>query len=218
MDESTAKAIAGQLRKPEGDEGIKVGKWMNQGNAGIYNDAIAVLNPAHGDRILEIGMGNGFFTEQIVAADTSIKYTGLDFSPTMVEEAKKINTSWIEKSQVDFVLSDVAHTPFEDQAFNKVFAINSIYFWEDRQAVLKELHRVLQPDGRLIIAIRPRRQMQHYPFAKYGFNLFSQQDLKELFINAGFYRIEFFENIEPPFESDGKIFTMENVVMSGLKK
>src|SRR5688572_21091151 len=171
MDESTAKAIAGQLRKPEGDEGIKVGKWMNQGNAGIYNDAIAVLNPANGDRILEIGIGNGFFTEQIVAADTSIKYTGLDFSPTMVEEAKKINASWIEKGQVDFVLSDVAHTAFEDQAFNKVFAINSIYFWEDRQAVLKELHRVLQPNGRLIIAIRPRRQMQRFPFTKYGFNM-----------------------------------------------
>ena len=218
MDESTAKAIAGQLRKPEGDEGIKVGKWMNQGNAGIYKDTITVLDPAPGDRILEIGMGNGFFTEQIVAADASIKYTGLDFSATMVDEARKINESWIQKGQADFVLSDVAHTPFEDQAFNKIFAINSIYFWEDRPAVLKELHRVLQPNGKLMIAIRPRRQMQHYPFAKYGFNLFSKQDLKELFNEGGFYRVEAFENIEPPFELNGETFTMENVVVLGVRK
>jgi ubiquinone/menaquinone biosynthesis C-methylase UbiE len=45
--------------------------------------------------------------------------------------------------------------PFEDNKFNKVFAVNSMQFWSNPMAGLQEVRRVLKPGGRVVITIQP---------------------------------------------------------------
>jgi ubiquinone/menaquinone biosynthesis C-methylase UbiE len=46
--------------------------------------------------------------------------------------------------------------PFPDACFTKAFSINSVQFWDDRRAALREIRRVLRPGGLIAIALEPR--------------------------------------------------------------
>jgi ubiquinone/menaquinone biosynthesis C-methylase UbiE len=213
MEEEKLIKIASQLRKPEGDDGIKTGESMNQGNKFMNLETIRIVRPSPGDTILEIGMGNGLFVKEILDRDESIKYTGFDYSAVMVNEAKRINERYIQEGRADFVLGDVVSLPFANRSFNKIFTINTIYFWKDNTVVLKELKRVLKTGGTLIISIRPKRQMENYPFTRYGFTMFTGAELKEVLIANGFGVKEIYENQEPDYEFNGSLLKMENIIV-----
>lgn len=217
MDETSARSIAGQLRKPEGNDGIRTALMMNEGNAQMNRDTIRHLAPSENDRILELGMGNGRFVSEIISLHRSIHYTGVDFSGTMIEEATRLNADAMQNGQVNFILAAAANLPFADAAFNKIFTVNTIYFWDNEMQVLQELYRVLVPGGQLIITLRPGYQMEKYPFTKYGFKLFSKEDIEKLMKAAGFLSIESFNHEEPDFKVDGKKFSMHNMVIKGIK-
>ncbi|MES2554511.1 MAG: class I SAM-dependent methyltransferase [Bacteroidota bacterium] len=218
MDEQQSREMAAQLRQPKGDDGIKTGEWMSEGNKTIIQDTLKVLDAKAGDRILEIGMGNGHFVSEIVSKDQSISYSGCDFSEVMVNESRKNNQQWIDNQQAEFMLTDGTSLPFDDQTFTKIFTVNTLYFWEDRQAVLAEFKRVLKPDGVLIIGIRPKRLMENIPFTRFGFNLFSKEDATDLLTENGFEVLSAVENTEPAFELNGKQIVMENVVIKATIK
>jgi ubiquinone/menaquinone biosynthesis C-methylase UbiE len=213
MEEQKYVRMAAQLRKPEGEDGIKAGESMNQGNKFQNLQTIDALNPSPNDRILEIGMGNGLFVKEVLKRHPSIRYTGFDHSSIMVNEAKKINSELIAQRSAEFVLGDVSRLPFPEKSFNKIFTINTIYFWKDIAGTFKQLRRVLTPGGTLIISIRPKRQMENYPFTRYGFTMYSTAELKELLIENRFGVKQVFENREPEYEFNGNLLTMENVII-----
>ncbi len=213
MEEEKYITIASQLRKPEGEEGIKTGESMNQGNKFMNLQAIEVVNPLANDRILEVGMGNGWFVSEIMEKHPSIKYTGFDYSPLMVSEANRLNAKWVTEKRAEFVLGDVSSLPFANGSFNKIFTVNTIYFWKNNSVVLKELRRVLTPTGTLIISIRPKEQMQRYPFTKYGFTMYTTAELKQLLIENGFGVRKVHENREPDYEFNGSRISMENIIL-----
>lgn len=217
MDEQALKQIASQLRKPQGEEGIKTGEWMNKGNLRINHDTLKVLQASGEEHILEIGMGNGFFVKNILEDHPQLKYTGCDFSDVMIGQANKINAEWVIKGQATFINADISALPFQNETFDTLFTINTIYFWENEVAILNELKRVLKPNGKLIITLRPKRQMINYPFTKYGFNMFSKEDLIGLLATNGFVVSEVFENQEPDFELNGEMKKMENVIVIANK-
>lgn len=218
MNEQTYQNLAAQLRHPSGEAGLQIGEWMNRGNVHINLDTVEILNAAAGDTILEIGMGNGFFVKNILQKHGSIKYTGADFSEVMVAEAKRINTEWINNGQANFVLADATALPFADAGFNKIFTINTIYFWEDTVTILAELKRVLQPKGKLIITLRPKRQMTNYPFTKYGFTMYSKEEVEQLLIKNGYSILQSVEIQEPNFELNGEMVKMESLVVTAIKE
>jgi ubiquinone/menaquinone biosynthesis C-methylase UbiE len=213
MDEIKLKTMAAQLRKPEGEEGIKTGESMNKGNRFINLDTIRIVDPSPRDIILEVGMGNGMFVKNILEEHESINYTGFDYSELMVREATRLNAAWVEKGNAKFVLGNVSQLPFAAGSFNKIFTINTIYFWEDNAKVLKELRRVLKPNGKLIIAIRPRHQMENYPFTKYGFTMYSRPELEEVLIQNRFSILKVHEIREPDFEFNGTVMSMESIIV-----
>ncbi len=213
MDETLAQQMAAQLRRPSGEAGVQTGEWMNRGNVHMNLDTLEILNAAANDTILEIGMGNGFFVKDILQKDPSIKYTGCDFSEVMVAEAEQLNAEWIRNGQAKFICADVTNMPFDDGSFNKIFTINTIYFWEDATAILAELKRVLKKNGTLIISLRPKHLMQNYPFTKYGFTLFAKADVGQLLEANGFTIVKAIEKPEPDFDLNGEIIKMESLVI-----
>ncbi len=216
-DEQQLQLRAAQLRKPQGEYGIATGEWMSKGNQHIIRDTLSILNAEADDSILEIGMGNGFFVNEILSKHPSITYTGCDYSELMIEESEKINAEWITKGQAKFTLSNVTSLPFFNNLFNKIFTINTIYFWDNEIKVLNELKRVLQPNGKLIIGFRPKHMTEKYAFTKYGFNLFSKKDVVKLLSDNGFTVTDAIENKEPDFELQGETMKMKNVIIVATK-
>lgn len=205
MDEETLKAIAGQLRQPTGEYAIQVGEKMNEGNLHINLNTFEALHLTTGDNILEIGMGNGYFVKNILSADNSIKYTGCDFSEIMVDEARKRNEKYVANGQAEFHNADANELPFDSVSFDKVFSINTIYFWDNPQIVLAEIWRVLKPKGQVTISVRPKSIMEHYPFVKYGFKTFAKDDLTELIAKNNFRVVDIIEKDEPEVEINGEL-------------
>ena len=197
MDDQELKEIARQLRKPEGDFGIEIGIAMNKSNLLMNRFVIETMDLAENDNILEIGMGNGCFVKDIVAAGNKIQYTGADFSQLMVNECMKLNSNLIEKMRASFVLADASNLPFKDNSFNKIFTVNTIYFWDDPKAILKELRRVLTPDGYLYIVYRSKASMSKFPFTQYGFQLRNTDEVNEMIVKNDFKIIENLQKEEP---------------------
>ena len=66
MDIQTQQFLAAQLRKPKDEQGIEIAKQMNKGNAIINRLTIDKLKVADNYKILELGMGNGFFLGELL--------------------------------------------------------------------------------------------------------------------------------------------------------
>ena len=217
MDEQSYQQLAAQLRQPSGEQGIATGEWMNRGNVHINMDTLEILNAAAGDNILEIGMGNGFFVKEILQKNNHIKYTGGDFSEVMIAESERINAEWVDNGQATFVFADVVALPFENASFNKIFTINTIYFWEDAMKVLAEIKRVLLPKGTFILTLRQKRLMANYPFTKYGFTMFTKEAAVQLLSQNGFTILQAIEKKEPDFEHNGEMVKMESLIIETAK-
>lgn len=218
MNEEELKGLAAQLRKPSGEWALRVGEFMNTGNADMNRHAIETLNPSEGDRILEIGMGNGYFVSEILSKHTNITYTGCDYSQEMVDAAASNNVEYADEGRAAFVCSNAMDMPFEDGAFNKIFTVNTLYFWDEREKVLNEISRVLQPGSELIIAIRPDRVMKLYPMTQWGFRMYSAEDLTT-FLTMNGYQIKTITEVEePPVEIDGGHVPAARIVVSATKK
>lgn len=213
MHEEFLKEIAGQLRQPHGEHAIEVGERMNKGNELMNLSAINMLHPQANDVILEIGMGNGFFVKDILGLAPAIHYIGCDFSEEMVRAAISHNQEFINNSQAKFFLASADSLPFESPTFNKVFTVNTLYFWENPPLVLNEIKRVLKPEGQLLIAIRPKEIMEHYAFTQYGFTMYTKEYIENLLAENGFKIIQSLEEQEPDQEINGETVSVASLIV-----
>ncbi len=213
----TAKELAGHLRQPNGETGVQVGLQMNKSNNHICLNSYQMLNTQNGDHVLEVGMGNGFFVKNLIALANDLKYTGVDFSPTMIREAKLLNANLIANESVVFREASIEKLPFDDNIFDSITTTNTLYFWPQPENNVQELLRVLKPNGKLLIAYRSKNCMDQLELTKHGFEKYENQDVENMLNNAGFKAISTKTIKEPELEFDGKVFQMEGIFTTGIK-
>lgn len=198
MDE---KELAAQLRKPDGEIGLKVGEMMNKGNANFYHQLPNLLNGLNCSSVLEIGMGAGLHCQQVCEALNVKSYAGLDYSETMVTQATK-NNSKLDVST--FFQANAASIPLHDNEFDLILTINTVYFFESLSAVFKEIHRVLKPGGKLVIGKRTKENLELLnAFTQYGFNKLSGKEVIDTALKQDFELIKETTYTEPVFEWNG---------------
>ncbi|SFB95971.1 Ubiquinone/menaquinone biosynthesis C-methylase UbiE [Parapedobacter composti] len=180
------RTVAAQLAKPEGEEGVKTAEHMNISNADMTRHAIDLLDCREGDHVLEIGPGNGRFAAHVLSKAPGIRYTGADISSTMVETARKINRKQIDEGRATFIQVNGVQFPFPDSSFNKVFTVNTLYFWANPAVQLAEIKRLLKPQGTWCLAIASKAFMETLPFAAYGFTLYTPEEAQQLLAANGF--------------------------------
>ena len=100
--------------------------------------ASEVVQP--GDRVLDAACGTG---DLAIADDRAgaLEVTGLDFSPRMLERARR------KAPRLRFVEGDMLALPFPDGSFDAAFAHTVIMGLREPVRALVELRRVLRPDG-----------------------------------------------------------------------
>ncbi|MCH8542391.1 MAG: class I SAM-dependent methyltransferase [Alcanivorax sp.] len=184
-------SLAAQLRRPAGDDASAIGEKMNISNAAVNRQAIGMLGLSAPQRVLEIGPGNGAFIEEIVADTageaTGVHYTGLDWSAAMVEEASRRNAALVRSGCVQLLHGDAAALPFSAASFERVMAVNALYFWQPPLQYLAEIRRVMTPDGLLCLAFGDKAFMRHLPFTAHGFSLYDSDDVGALLTQAGLH-------------------------------
>jgi len=209
--EEQIKETAKQLRKPQGEGAVEIGKFMNEGNYPMNMHTLAVLDAMPQDSILELGMGNGYFVEKIVGNSSGISYAGYDYSPIMVQEASRINDRFIKQGNVSFIEGDIHQLPFQDSSFTKVFTINTFYFWEDAEKVLSEIKRVMKLEGEFVLSLRPKKLISTYPITKYGFHVWNDDEIEKL-LKKFFAKIEITRINEPDHEWMGNVLKRECLI------
>jgi ubiquinone/menaquinone biosynthesis C-methylase UbiE len=206
MDElspSEIMQLASQLRSPKGSAGINVGHKMHETNINMILMTVQALDLTEGDHILELGPGNAAHVAQLLGRETNIQYTSLDISQTMQEEAQRINADLIKEGKAAFHLYDGHQMSFEDNQFDTIMTVNTIYFWEQPVELLNEAHRVLKPNGRCSICFAEKSFMKDLPFAQYGFQLYSTDDVKTLAEQSHFQIIDIQNQTEQVESKDG---------------
>jgi methionine biosynthesis protein metW len=175
----TAERIASQLRCPQGELGKEFGRVMNLRNLSMILGALAQLDLQAGNRVLELGAGDGGLLGYLLSRAPDLQYIGLDISETMVAQAQAFNTPFIQAGLADHVLYDGTRLPLADASFDRAMAVNTVYFWTDMPAMLAELARVLKPGGRLCLTFAERAFMQRLPFAAHGFVLWDAAEIEQ---------------------------------------
>ncbi len=97
------------------------------------------LNPQAGDRILDLGCGDGQLTARIDIAGAEV--VGLDASPAMVEAARHRG--------LDARLGNAEALPFHAE-FDAVFSNAALHWVHDQDAMLAGVKRALKPGGRFV--------------------------------------------------------------------
>ncbi len=212
------KEVAAQLGKPDGENGIKTADRMAQNNAGMTRRAVEIADLQKGDIILEIGPGNAAHLAMVFGATQIASYTGLDISETMITEASRINEKFIADGRADFVLSNSETIEFDDNYFDAVFTVNTLYFWKDPAQYAGEIRRVLKIGGIFVLAIADKKFMEKLPFTKYDFKLYDKNDAVSLLSNAGFAIDSVTEEVDVTMNNLGEEVSRDVIIIRALKE
>jgi ubiquinone/menaquinone biosynthesis C-methylase UbiE len=118
--------------------------------------------PLHeGDRVLDVACGTGAVA-RIVArkVGSSGSVTGVDNNQGMLEEAKRHEPD--DGPPLEWRQSDAADLPFDDESLDVVLCQQGLQFFPDKEAAVKEMYRVLVPEGLLGICVW--RSIEETPF------------------------------------------------------
>lgn len=154
-----------QLAGPSGWAGRLTGRFMRVINREPNRLAIEALELVGDEHVLELGFGPG---EAIAAVADRLPngfVEGIDRSVAMLAQATARNRTAMVAGRVWLQLGDFCRLPQRSGSFDAVLAINVAYFWADAPAVVREIRRVLKPDGQLVMYVTDARSMRRWKFA-----------------------------------------------------
>ncbi|MGA8724784.1 MAG: methyltransferase domain-containing protein [Acidimicrobiales bacterium] len=145
----------------EGLAGRATAKVMARMNLDSEREAIEILSPSPGDRVVALGIGAGVGVDLLAARLSGaahsgdregkvVQVVGVDPSAAMLAEASRRNRRWIDVGSVELVEATAALLDLENGAFDGAIAVNSIQLWEPLDVSLREVSRVLRSGARLV--------------------------------------------------------------------
>ncbi len=94
--------------------------------------------------VLEIATGPGLLAKHVAPA--AKKMIATDYSDGMIAQAKKGDCS----ANLAFEVADAMNLPYPDDSFDAVLIANALHIVPDPEKALREISRVLRPEGILI--------------------------------------------------------------------
>lgn len=186
--------VLGQLQRPHGWLAPVMGRVLDRANRQLNAQVIDMLDPRPGERILDIGFGGGIGLSLLQARCPEARLAGAEVSTAMLAGARRRFRGALSAGTLELREASVASLPWPDASFDGAYSINSIYFWPDAMAGLRELLRVLRPLGRLILGVEAQATLQRAGFADKGFLTPSYDDIATWLARAGFRHMRMLEH------------------------
>jgi ubiquinone/menaquinone biosynthesis C-methylase UbiE len=178
------KYIARQFGNPTGFGGKISTFIMNCLNKKLYEAVIENLNIQTTDTILDIGFGNGYLVRKL-SNENPRKMCGIDISPDMLKVTTKKSRKKIEQGKIELLLADVQNLPFENASIDKIYTINTVYFWQDTYRGFAEIKRVLKPNGVFLNVIYLKKWLDKLPITQYGFSKYTAEQIEKITTESG---------------------------------
>ncbi|WP_026883795.1 class I SAM-dependent methyltransferase [Clostridium akagii] len=186
-----------QCRKPQGEIGKVVADEMNESHFKLTTWGLQKVKVEKSNVILDIGCGGGRTVNRLAHLATDGKIYGMDYSEDCVNWSRDYNKEFIDKKKVEIIKASVEQIPFEDNKFDNIFAVETIYFWPSLIESLKEVRRVLKDTGKFIIinemySSESFKERNDQWVAMSDMKIFSPEELKNILSDAGFRNIEMY--------------------------
>src|SRR6185295_3402288 len=162
----------------------------NRGNAPMNDLTVKVLQLTPDDQVLEVGFGGGDLIKRMIPLMPRGRIVGVDFSPEMTAMCSKRFGALVRAGRIDLCCAGADDLPCLPDAFTKACTVNTIYFWPDPIAPLREFWRTLRAGGRLVVCFNPRATAGKLPYTKHGFTLYDPPQVQHLLEEAGFRDIQ----------------------------
>ncbi|MDJ0910242.1 MAG: class I SAM-dependent methyltransferase, partial [Woeseiaceae bacterium] len=113
---------------------------------------VAEARVRSGHRVLDLAGGTGDLTKRfskLVGPDGEVVLS--DINEAMLEEGRRRLVDAGVAGNVSIVQADAEKLPFDDQSFDRVAIAFGLRNVTNKDAALREMHRVLKPGGRMLI-------------------------------------------------------------------
>ena len=133
-------------------------------------NVVALVKEGKAKKVLDIATGTGDLAIMMAKADIH-DVTGLDISPGMLNIGiQKVKDQGLNE-KVDMVIGDSEELPFDEGTFDAITVAFGVRNFENLELGLREIHRVLKPEGSLIVL--ETSQPTKFP-VKQGFQFYSK--------------------------------------------
>lgn len=99
--------------------------------------------------VLDVGTGPGVLLVETARRRPDLQLTGIDLSADMAAAANRNLAQFGTRATAR--VGDVTALPFPDRSFDLIVSSFSLHHWDDPEAAVPELARILRPGGRLHI-------------------------------------------------------------------
>ena len=155
-------------------------------------------------RLLDVGTGPGYLLDHLAQKRPDLHLFGLDLSYDMIRRSRQRAGSSL--APLKFLVANALALPCPNQIFDQVLATFSFHNWQEPGVGVREVRRVLRPEGRAwiyemnreasISDLRAfaRKEKIPFPLLYLGFRTVSwhhglrAQDFKAIFRQAGAVR------------------------------
>ncbi|HEY3374477.1 MAG TPA: methyltransferase domain-containing protein [Candidatus Aquicultor sp.] len=132
------------------DQAIEESLTVNYEQIVRQQKVLTLADFKQGDRVLDIGCGNGRDLSALGHGYPHISLAGVDFSPGMLREAsRRLATEGLKG--IELKVADACALPFDDNTFDLVICSEVIEHIPDYRLAIHEIWRVLCPGGSLIV-------------------------------------------------------------------
>ena len=111
-----------------------------------------------GKQLLEIGLGEGADAESLIRRGA--RWSGVDLTAESIERVKT-RLTLRELPFEELSQGSVLDLPFADNSFDMVFSHGVLHHVPEIRQAEKEIHRVLRPDGELVIMMYARWSLNY---------------------------------------------------------
>ncbi|MGH1566538.1 MAG: class I SAM-dependent methyltransferase [Nitrosopumilus sp.] len=168
-------------------------KWAENGRAELMEEEheknvskfLQTLSFDKPFTFLDVGCGNGWVVRKIAKEKNCKKTIGIDKSKKMINQAKKKTVNNKEK----FIHTDIESWGYKGK-FDLIFSMESIYYVDSIEKVLKKIYKILKPGGMFFCGTDfytdNKATARWANIMKIQMHLHSKKEWKGLFQNTGF--------------------------------
>jgi ubiquinone/menaquinone biosynthesis C-methylase UbiE len=177
-----------QMSGPHGRLANAAARWMNLGNRVINKQAVRRLDAQPSEVAVDVGFGGGLGLGLLL--ETGALVIGIDPSHAMARFCGDQFAAALDGGQLALCTGLVEELPFRNGSVDRILAVNTIYFWEDQARGIRELRRVLRPEGRLVIATSSPRTCRFFGFGAKGMFVPEPDVIVRMAQDAGFATVD----------------------------